>query len=82
MVLNDKLKELTMQAGFTTYDGDIDWTFNYDRQLQALYDIMVSDFIRIAEESCRRSSLTTHDAPIVGGVLREIMKMTAEEYGK
>lgn len=90
MTLNKKLQELARDAGFTFWNDEphgpgpdnIDWSSEYDAELQGLYDRMLEEAIRSVEDSCKKKTFTTHDYGMIAGIKKQIIDDLLEEFGK
>lgn len=89
MLINKKLTELATDAGFVFWEneeygpgpGNIDWSSEYDQQLQGLYDRMLEEVLQTIDESIKSSTLTTFDAGYLATVREKIKKDILNKFG-
>lgn len=89
MLINKKLTELAADAGFIFWEneewgpgpGNIDWSSEYDQQLQGLYDRMLEEVLQTIDESIKASTLTTFDNGYLGKVKEQIKKDILNKFG-
>lgn len=89
MVINKKLSELAADAGFIFWEneewgpgpGNIDWSSEYDQQLQGLYDRMLEEVLQTIDESIKVSTHTTFDASYLATVREKIKQDILKKFG-
>lgn len=89
MVINKKLTELAADAGFIFWEneewgpgpGNIDWSSEYDQQLQGLYDRMLEEVLQTIDESIKASTLTTFDNGYLGKVREKLKQDILNKFG-
>lgn len=89
MLINKKLTELAVDAGFAFWEdekwgpgpGNIDWSSEYDQQLQGLYDRMLEEVLQTIDESLKQSTLTTFDASYLGTVNKKLKEDILKKFG-
>ena len=89
MVINKKLQALAEDAGFVLWGdeewgpgkGNIDWSSEYDAQLQGLYDRMLEEVLLTIDESIRDQTKTTFDAGYLGRVNKQIKDDILKKFG-
>jgi hypothetical protein len=89
MMINRKLQELAADAGFVFWEdeewgpgpGNIDWSSQYDMQLQGLYDRMLEEVLQTIDESTKAQSLTTFDADYMGKVNKKLKEDILKKFG-
>ena len=88
-MINRKLQELAADAGFVFWEdeewgpgpGNIDWSSQYDMQLQGLYDRMLEEVLQTIDESTKAQSLTTFDADYMGKVNKKLKEDILKKFG-
>ena len=81
MLINKKLTELAADAGFIFWEneewgpgpGNIDWSSQYDQQLQGLYDRMLEEVLQTIDESV--------DDIYLGKVKDELKRSILNKFG-
>lgn len=89
MLINKKLTELAADAGFVFWEneewgpgpGNIDWSSEYDQQLQGLYDRMLEEVLQTIDESIKKSTLTTFDAGYLGTFNKKLKEDILKKFG-
>ena len=89
MLINKKLTELAVDAGFAFWEdekwgpgpGNIDWSSEYDQQLQGLYDRMLEEVLQTIDESIKQSTLTTFDVNYLGTVNKKLKEDILKKFG-
>ena len=89
-MINKKLQELAFDAGFAFWEdeawgpgpGNIDWSSEYDEQLQGLYDRMLEDVLKTIDESFIKSTITTFDKDYLSTVKKQLIEDILKEFGK
>lgn len=89
MLINKKLTELSADAGFVFWEneewgpgpGNIDWSNDYDQQLQCLYDRMLEEVLKTIDESTKKSTLTTFDAGYLGTFNKKLKEDILKKFG-
>ena len=46
--MNERIRELTEQAGFVLWDGAVDWASNYDDELEKFAELIVRECANVA----------------------------------
>jgi hypothetical protein len=90
MMINKKLEDLAVDAGFAFWEdeewgpgpGNIDWSSNYDVELQGLYDRMLEEVLKTIDESFKKSTLTTFDADYLSKIKKQLTEDILNEFGK
>lgn len=89
MVINKKLSELAADAGFVFWEneewgpgpGNIDWSSEYDQQLQGLYDRMLEEVLQTIDESIKVSTYTTFDKSYLATIREKIKQDILKKFG-
>lgn len=89
-MMNEKLVEMAKDSGFVFWQDEphgpgpnnIDWSSEYNAELQGLYDRMVDKFIESVENSFRARTFTTYDAGLLGQLKKEMVTDMLKEFGK
>lgn len=89
MLINKKLTELAVDAGFAFWEdekwgpgpGNIDWSSEYDQQLQGLYDRMLEEVLQTIDESIKSSTLTSFDVNYLGTVNKKLKEDILKKFG-
>jgi hypothetical protein len=90
MMINKKLQELAADAGFAFWEdeawgpgpGNIDWSSEYDMELQGLYDRMLEEVLKTIDESTKALTLTSFDASYMAGVNKKLKEDILNKFGK
>ena len=89
MLINKKLTELAADAGFVFWEneewgpgpGNIDWSSEYDQQLQGLYDRMLEEVLQTIDESFKGITYTTYDAIQLATIKERIKSDILKKFG-
>jgi hypothetical protein len=89
MVINKKLQELAADAGFAFWEneawgpgpGNIDWSSEYDQQLQGLYDRMLEEVLKTIDESTKSNTFTSFDAAYLGTFNKKLKEDILKKFG-
>ena len=89
-MINKKLQELAADAGFAFWEneawgpgpGNIDWSSEYDQQLQCLYDIMLEEVLKTIDESTKSNTFTSFDAAYLGTFNKKLKEDILTKFGK
>jgi len=89
MVINKKLQELAKDAGFVMWEDEecgpgrdnIDWSLDYDMELQGLYDRMLEEVLQSIDESTKALTLTSFDASYMAGVNKKLKEDILNKFG-
>ena len=89
MMINKKLQELAVDAGFAFWEdeawgpgpGNIDWSSEYDMELQGLYDRMLEEVLKTIDESTKALTLTSFDASYMAGVNKKLKEDILNKFG-
>jgi hypothetical protein len=90
MMINKKLQEMAVDAGFAFWEdeawgpgpGNIDWSSEYDMELQGLYDRMLEEVLKTIDESTKALTLTSFDASYMAGVNKKLKEDILNKFGK
>lgn len=88
-MINKKLQELAVDAGFAFWEdeawgpgpGNIDWSSEYDMELQGLYDRMLEEVLKTIDESTKALTLTSFDASYMAGVNKKLKEDILNKFG-
>lgn len=88
-MINKKLEALAVDAGFAFWEdeewgpgpGNIDWSMNYDMELQGLYDRMLEEVLQSIDESTKALTLTSFDASYMAGVNKKLKEDILNKFG-
>ena len=89
-MINKKLQEMAVDAGFAFWEdevwgpgpGNIDWSSEYDMELQGLYDRMLEEVLKTIDESTKALTLTSFDASYMAGVNKKLKEDILNKFGK
>jgi hypothetical protein len=89
MMINKKLQEMAVDAGFAFWEdeawgpgpGNIDWSSEYDQQLQCLYDIMLEEVLKTIDESTKSNTFTNFDATYLGTFNKKLKEDILKKFG-
>jgi len=64
--MRERTKALAEQAGFVVWDGAVDWSCNYDDELEKFAELVRADEREACAKVCEENSLMFGDSALIG----------------
>ena len=64
--MRERTKALAEQAGFVVWDGAVDWSCNYDDELERFAEVVRADEREACAKVCEENSLMFGDSALIG----------------